>query len=244
MLEQEAEKKQDDTKPAPTTDPTDPSISLVEANKKRVKLGSIIGGGIFLLLLIIIIVLVATSSPTPLPPKPQPKEIYHPDNPFRIFYVHHEDPKHMLVTIVNERQTLEKNSTDNSTMPKTIINVKNTTENAEPPVLQVSFIQMDEHLINIRYNDTEWPRWEVPHFARDYDPYIHVSAHAKSPIGVGIQEKPDKIFEWSFFGKSHDMFPLMTTEHCRLQYFDNTLNWLDSRLTSYTAWVNVLSPSP
>eukprot|EP01022_Parablepharisma_sp_SALTPOND_P023119 TRINITY_DN47_c0_g3_i5.p1 TRINITY_DN47_c0_g3~~TRINITY_DN47_c0_g3_i5.p1 ORF type:complete len:1831 (+),score=197.47 TRINITY_DN47_c0_g3_i5:4228-9720(+) len=220
MLEQEVDKQEE--KPAPTTDITEPAIGLLEANKRRVKLGSIIGGGIFLALLITIIVLLATSSPTPLPPKPQPKKPTPVANPFRIMAIHEDDPKHMIVTIKNNRTALEKNVTS---LPGKVPDVKNTTENEEPVILQARFIQLDEHLLNVRYNDPQWPRWEVPEFARDVDPYIHVSKHANSHLGVGVLHKSNQIFEWNFFGKEHDIFPLMTTENCRLQFFDKYIEF-------------------
>jgi len=206
------------------TETAETPASITETNKRRVKLGSLIGGGIFLLLLVIIIILVSTSHPTPVPPKPQPPTRLNIANPFRIEYVGNESPKHILVTLVNNRTSIERN------ISKTILGlqplIKNTTENAEPPRIQVNFVQLDEHLMSIKYNEPEWPFWEVPQFHERERQYHQLAAdHAKSVMGVGVLVKPNQIFEWNFFGKRHDIVPLVTTENCRLQIFEKYIEF-------------------
>jgi len=234
MLKEEDEKTRDQIKLVHNEDSSEPGLTMGDINKRRIKLGTIIGGGLFLFLLIIVLVLSATANPTKLPPKPVPPRPHIVHNPFRIEYIDHKDMKDMIVTIYNNRTWLERHNITTLEEPQTIINVKNTTENNEPTTLKVYFSQLDEHLLNIKYTETLFPRWEVPTFARDQDPYYETaSKNIRTPIGVGVLHKENQIFEWNFFGKNHDMFPLITTEHCRLAYYDKYIEFEARLQTSY-----------
>ena len=209
------------TKP-PGLEESESSPALTESNKKRVMLGSIIGGGIFLSLLIAIIVLVATSDTHYNPqPKPPPKPIRDVDNPFIVVYEDiHE--KHMDITLYNNRTKMVNGTT--SHIPGAI-NIKNTTENEEPEDIKVIFTQMDEHLLNVKYYDMRYPRWEVPILAQDEDPYAKITRQIRSPLGVTVLRHPNNTFEWSLLGKTVDLLPVITTKDCRLQYFDKYLEF-------------------
>ena len=206
--------KEDTTKsePAKTTDLSSPE-------RKRVLLGSIIGGGMFLGILIAIIVLVSTeeSKPRPIPPKPIRK--FPVANPYIFEDISFEDDVTLKLLLFNNRTDMEKNQSASYASASPVPIVRNTTENWEPLRIRMIVHQMDEHLTRIRYSDPEFPRWEVPRFTDHLeDPYAQASKHIKGPLGFGLLYNPDLRFEWSFFGKETN--PLITTEGCRLQYFD------------------------
>eukprot|EP01022_Parablepharisma_sp_SALTPOND_P033469 TRINITY_DN887_c0_g1_i1.p1 TRINITY_DN887_c0_g1~~TRINITY_DN887_c0_g1_i1.p1 ORF type:complete len:1932 (-),score=137.28 TRINITY_DN887_c0_g1_i1:11681-17392(-) len=211
---------------------SDTSPVLTESNRKRVLLGAIIGAAIFLGLLVAIIVLVASAKNYYDPPKPVPKPVIHAYNPYRIDSVHEEGTHKMRVVLSNKRLDIENNVTRAiSPSPRIEQWVKNTTENWEPRRLMVTFNQLDEHLLNVRYEDPEWPHWEVPPSDSDKDPYDRVVKQIKSPLGVIIPHEEGSVFEWSFVGKMHDLFPLMTTTNCRMQYYEKYIEF-EARLQS------------
>ncbi|MDR3549039.1 MAG: glycoside hydrolase family 31 protein, partial [Candidatus Pacebacteria bacterium] len=226
-----AEKKEAE-KPAETcTEQEEPTSDLVKANKKRVKSGFSLGGVVFLVLVFIIVYLVATSSLPPHPHKPVNKRTRFVTNPYRVVVAHYDTPQKMLVTIFNNRTLLERNDTNSSAtteneMLGTEVRVKNDTRNFEPLMLQAHFTQLDEHLINIKYLDPEWPRWEVPEFNRQADPYESVSKQIKLPLGAELIEKDEgSLFAWHLFDKYRAKEAFMTTEHCRLQYYDKYIEF-------------------
>jgi len=96
--------------PSSVTEPLGTS-GIPDSDKKRVVIGSAIGGGIFLGVLIAIIVLVSTESPKPVPePKPKPDPYPH-YNPYFVMDAYRENERFMKVTLVNRRKELEENTT-------------------------------------------------------------------------------------------------------------------------------------
>jgi len=217
------EEKLDTEKPENTLhEESDTAPVLTESNKMRVFLGIIVGGAIFIGLVISIIVLLANIPPRYEPPKPKPKPNIHSYNPFRIDSVFEEGHKKLRVNLINKRRELEQNITDPTQNPifQTEPRVFNTTENWEPTKLRVIFEQLDEHLLNVKYEDPQWVHWEPPQSDYDKDPYHKLSSLIKSPLGIIMTHKEGAIFEWSFAGKMADLVPLMNTQDCRLQVFD------------------------
>ncbi len=214
-----------ETEKPQTIEETDTSPAATESNRKRAFLGAMIGGVVFVGLLIAIIVLVAASNTAYEPPKPKPRPVIHVGNPFRVDDVHVDGRKHMQFSIINIRTFLEQNATSGAGLGIVNPTIKNTTENAEPVRLRVDFTQVDEHLLNVRYSDTEWDRWSPPKPERDKDPYERALKQVRSTLHVFGNEDKGDVFQWSFNGKAVDLMPLMTTSNCRLQYFDKYIEF-------------------
>jgi len=216
---------QDDTaKPEPVK-----ASGVPDTDKKRIMLGTIVGGSMFLGILIAIIVLVSTEEvvphPGPEPPKPPRKSPYF--NPFIVSDVSQEDDRTLLVLIYNNRTQIEKTPepTPAPARPTIIPIVHNTTENPEPNYIRVIVKSLDEHLMNIKYIDPEWERWIVPDFGHNEDPYSTASKQIIPRMNFHVMPNPQNRFEWRFNGKETDLLPLMTTEDCRLQYFDKYIEF-------------------
>jgi len=208
---------------------------LPETDRKRVLLGSVIGGGMFLGILIAIIVLVSTEEVKPVPkPAPKPGKYIPSHNPFIVESAVLEHGVTMNVLVYNNRTAMEnswKNQT--TTLPGNIPVIRNTTENDEPVRVRIMATQMDEHLLRIRYTDNLWERWEVPDYGSHESHYARTSAHIRSHLGFEVLQKPSGIFEWVFHGKNYDMIPLLTTENCRFQYFDKYIEFEARLQTNY-----------
>ena len=90
------------------SEPEAPS-GLPAADRKRVMIGSVLGGGMFLGLLIALIVLVSSETPIPHPtPKPVPKEKNITNNPFIWIDNTQEDERTRTVMLFNNRTAIEK----------------------------------------------------------------------------------------------------------------------------------------
>eukprot|EP01022_Parablepharisma_sp_SALTPOND_P011701 TRINITY_DN1495_c0_g1_i1.p1 TRINITY_DN1495_c0_g1~~TRINITY_DN1495_c0_g1_i1.p1 ORF type:complete len:1852 (+),score=191.50 TRINITY_DN1495_c0_g1_i1:15154-20709(+) len=203
---------------------------LPAADKKRVMLGSIIGGGMFLGILIAIIVLVSTEETKPTPvPKPKPiRRIPH-HNPFIVESGSWENEKTLNLIVFNNRTAIEQDTT----LPTAVPLVKNTTENEEPLRIRVLASQLDEHLLRVHYTDPQYERWEVPNYGSSEDPYAQASKYIRSPVGFNTLRKEDNRFEWAFHGKDTDILPLVTTENCRFQFFDKYIEFEARLQTDY-----------
>ena len=216
---------------APLTTDTESSPALTESNKKRVMLGSIIGGALFLGLIIAIIILVSTAGTQYKPQPPKPKPVRHMGNPFFILGDPHIEAHLIRVAIENRRNS---GNTTSSPFPGTQPIIRNTSDNFEPGNLTAQFTQMDEHLLNFNIKDTRWDVWEVPKNTRTSDPYAYISKLIKhTPMGLNIVGKENEIFEWNFYGNNHDIIPMITSEHCRLQYFDKYVEFEARIQTDY-----------
>lgn len=189
---------------------------LTEKDLKRIKLAIVIGIAMFFILLLVVMILVATASTKPLPsPPPKPGKRNTSYNPFVWIDNTVETPKKRTVMLFNNRTKLDE---PNKTTPKAPPIILNTTENFEPLYLRVIFEQLDEHLLNVIYEDPQSERWRVPVYGREDDPYSDVS-DAITPIQMDpVLHKPNNKFEWSFNGKGNES--LFSTENCRLQFFD------------------------
>eukprot|EP01022_Parablepharisma_sp_SALTPOND_P008024 TRINITY_DN135087_c3_g1_i1.p1 TRINITY_DN135087_c3_g1~~TRINITY_DN135087_c3_g1_i1.p1 ORF type:complete len:1866 (+),score=156.31 TRINITY_DN135087_c3_g1_i1:1756-7353(+) len=202
---------------------SDTSPVTTESNKKRVLLGIIVGGALFVGLIIAIIALVASAGVKykPTPPKPKPVIVSY--NPY-VLISYHEDSRAKARAFIYNNRSMIENPTDPQEPTSFQPVVKNTTENLEPINLMVTFDQIDEHLLNVKYTDPEMVRWEVPSYSSDQDRYKFISERIRSPLGVGASQEGQGFF-WKFYGKHYDMLPLITTEHCKLQYFDKYLEF-------------------
>eukprot|EP00831_Metopus_contortus_P006777 TRINITY_DN12595_c0_g1_i1.p1 TRINITY_DN12595_c0_g1~~TRINITY_DN12595_c0_g1_i1.p1 ORF type:complete len:198 (-),score=42.06 TRINITY_DN12595_c0_g1_i1:81-674(-) len=140
---------------------------LTESNKKRVFLGLIIGGILFVALLIAIIVLIATADGyTPIPPKPKPVIVSI--NPYVLTTYYEESISTVHCSLFNNRSALEGVTSQNTEFePGRENKIINTTENFEPVILSVTFSQLDEHLLQVKYTTPSEDRWEVPVFQKD-----------------------------------------------------------------------------
>ncbi len=208
------------------------TTTLPEADKKRVMLGTIIGGLMFLGILIAIICMVSTEEI-----KPHPVPINHKNktlpyyNPFIIKHVE-EREKYILVTASNNRTYFERPQNTGLDMPTSIPVVKNTTNNVEVEELQMHVNVLDEHLINIKYVDPIFTRWEVPDFGHSEDPYYQtVSKQIRSNMNFHVSM--GDTFEWKFNGNNVDLLPLLTTEGCRFQFFDKYVEFEARVQTDY-----------
>ncbi len=202
------------------------SPATTESNKKRVCLGIIVGGVLFIGLLIAIIILIASAGVQYKPTPPKPKPVIRTNNPYVMIIYHEEHRTKARAVLFNNRTAIENPDVATTPRPNTSLDpvIKNTTENFEPLNLVVTFEQLDEHLLNVKYIDPEIERWEVPVFASDEDPYKFVSQRIRSPLGLGTSHEGSPFF-WRFYGKHYDIQPLITTEYCKLQYFDKYLEF-------------------
>lgn len=198
---------------------------MTESNKKRVVLGLLIGGILFVGLVIAIVLLIANAGVKykPIPPKPKERKVSY--NPYELQSYHEEGTTSARAILFNNRTKLEEvTSQPYSNLGAGTPNVSNTSYNFEPNLLVVDFIQIDEHLLNVKYRDAENERWEVPKFHSDDDPYSFVSNRIRAPLGLGPMREGG-MFWWRFYGKNLDISPLITTEYCRLQYFDKYIEF-------------------
>lgn len=197
------------------------TVNISETDKKRVKMGIILGAGLFFLLLIVLIVLVSTSELTPRPPPPpKPAKKNISSNPFVVIDNYVETPRKRIVTIFNNRTKIEA---PNFTFPRATPIVRNTTENLEPDYIRVSYEQLDEHLLNVYYEDPTVDRWEVPDYGNDDDPYSDASDAITPKQFDPIISVFDRKFEWAFKGKTNEA--IISTENCRLQFFDKYIEF-------------------
>jgi len=203
---------------------TETSPGETDSNKKRVFLGVITGGLLFIGLLIAIIILVVSSGVEYKPAPPKPKPIIISYNPYILQTFHEDSRTSARAILLNNRTAIEYVGSQYNTHTSSDIHIRNTTENFEPVKLMVSFDQLDEHLFNIKYRDVSAERFEVPLFSQGKDPYEFTSSLIKSPLGLMAPMEGQEFF-WEFYGKHYDMITMMTTQNCRLQYFDKYIEF-------------------
>lgn len=213
---------------APSSEPM-PTSGLPEADKKRVIIGSGIGGGIFLGVLIAIIVLVSTeeAKPHPIPRPPKPVTRYPHYNPYIVDAVTERDEHHIDIHLINNRQILEADHAGYYDEIDGIVPiVRDSYENPEPQRLTVHVHVYDEHLVRFHYNDPEYPRWHVPYYGNHSDPYSHAAKYTHHPSGfVLVEDMMNSTFRWKFVGKMAQPYPILSTVDCRLQYFDKYIEF-------------------
>jgi alpha-glucosidase (family GH31 glycosyl hydrolase) len=198
---------------------------IPESDKKRVMIGSAIGGGIFLGVLIAIIVLVSTEEPKPVPPDPPKPDIYPHYNPYFVYDSYRENERLMKVTLINKRKEIENGTQYYQDSFGFIPIVKETYENYEPEYLEVFVFDLDEHLTRIAYIDPLIPRWRVPYFGNHSDPYAHAARYTHNPSGFKIRDKINGSFQWYYNSRFTKFTPLIDTHNCRLQYFDKYIEF-------------------
>ena len=141
--------------------------------RKSVKIWVILGVSALLgMLIALFLFIIIRSSAQHSEPEREPKLRNASSNPFVCLDNSQDDERTRVIILYNNRTAIERNKIVVSKRP---IDVKNTTENFEPNYIKVTFKQLDEHLLNVKYNDPEWPRWEVPDYGHDKDPYSDVS---------------------------------------------------------------------
>ena len=210
--------------PPSVTEPLGTS-GIPDSDKKRVVIGSAIGGGIFLGVLIAIIVLVSTEDPKPRPEPPPAPDPYPHYNPYFVLDAYRENDRFMKVTLVNKRKELEPNETYAQNSFGYVPIVRESYENHEPENLMVHVMDYDEHLVRILYFDPTFQRWHVPYFGNHSDPYTQASKYAFTPSGFNIRQNINDSFQWYYSSRFTKFTSLLNTHNCRLQYFDKYIEF-------------------
>lgn len=207
----------------PTSEPLKTS-GIPETDRKRVMIGATVGGGIFLAVLIATIVLISTEGSKKAKPKPDPTEVYPHPNPYIVETVTNQSYYYGIL-LRNIRHQLEVNQTYHTEFYGYTPIVRETPENLEPELLQVTILEYDEHMTRIIYTDSASPRWHVPYFGNHSDPYSQASQYTQHKSGFNFYENSNKTFEWYYDSRMVKFTPLISTHGCRLQYFDKYIEF-------------------
>ncbi len=207
--------------------------ATTESNKKRAFLGLIVGGVLIVGLIVAIITLISEAGvvykPTPVKPTPHANTT----NPYVLSSYHMDSRAKGRAILFNNRSMIEGVTTAVDKEGAAPVRIRNTTENFEPIELIVTFDQLDEHLLNVKYRDTNANRWEVPPSASDKDPYWETSERIRATLGLTVSPQQSG-FWWNFTGKgAASSVPLMSTKGCNLQYFDKYIEFEARVQTSY-----------
>lgn len=188
--------------------------ATTDSNAKRAFLGILVGGIFFvgLVIGIVVLVILAGLDYKPIPPKPERRITA--GNPYIL-------TSYVVVKggaragLKNNRRTIEN--------PKAMLSedpvISNTTENYEPETLLVEFKLVDEHFFNVRYLDPDRTRWEVTENERNEDKYAEVSQRIRPYLHLQVPAISEK-FGWEFYGKREEQMHIMSTDGCKLQYYD------------------------
>jgi alpha-glucosidase (family GH31 glycosyl hydrolase) len=199
---------------------------LNASDKKKVILGSAIGGGILLGVIVTLIVLFVVESskshPTP-QPRPVPDPIPH-YNPYFVESYYEENERLTKIVAINKRKELEPPVTYTNSYGYIPI-VRETYENYEPTILEILVYDYDEHLTQFLYLDPQLSRWHVPYFGNHSDPYARAARYAHVERRFKLKPYVNDSFQWFFKGRTSDDVVLISTVDCKLQYFDKYIEF-------------------